>query len=261
MRNKKRTAGMPMGVQAGKQEQGQGSRREEAGHMGKTAVLVSGGILEEQFAKEWLEKEREKVLVGIDRGAEFLFHRQVMPDYVVGDLDSMDREIADYYQHAEGVILRRFHPVKDATDTEIAIRLCIELKCDTVYILGATGGRLDHFWGNVQSLAILLQAGVKGVILDSQNHISLLGKGEVCLKRQEAYGPYFSLFPLGEEPVTVDVKGAKYPLTGHRLSAYNSLCVSNTFEEDTVAIRSYGGTAVLMQTRDGKKDGNERGAQ
>lgn len=219
--------------------------------MGKTAVLVSGGVLEEQFVTKWLEKEKERVLIGVDRGAEFLFHRQVIPDYVVGDLDSMDREIADYYQKTEGVILRRFNPVKDATDTEIAIRLGIELKCDTVYLLGATGGRLDHFWGNVQSLAILLQAGVKGVILDSQNHISLLGSGETVLKKQEAYGPYFSLFPLGEEPVTVDVKGARYPLTGHRISPYDSLCVSNTFEEDTVMIRSYGGTTVLMQTRDG----------
>ena len=61
-------------------------------------------------------------------------------------------------------------------------------------ILGATGGRIDHLWANVQSLAIPFKAGVHAEILDSQNRIFLLGEGETHIKKSEAYGPYFSVF-------------------------------------------------------------------
>lgn len=215
--------------------------------------MISGGMIEENFVRDWLAREKRDVLIGIDRGAEFLYYEGILPDYVVGDFDSMAKPVKEYYCRQDKVSLHRFPPVKDATDTELALLLSMELECDTIYILGATGGRMDHFWGNVQSLSIPFKEGRRGIILDSQNHISLLGEEEVCLKKEEAFGTCFSLFPLGEDPVTVDVEGAKYPLVRHRLSAHNSLCVSNTFERDEVIIRNHGGIAVLMQTRDREK--------
>ena len=42
------------------------------------------------------------------------------------------------------------------------------------------------------------------------------------------------MFPLGEEVFGFSIKGAKYPLTNHTLIPYDSLCVSNQFQEDEV---------------------------
>ena len=87
---------------------------------------------------------------------------------------------------------------KDASDTEIALRLCLDLGRKNILILGATGNRIDHIWANVQCLKIGLDAGADVRIVDSRNRIRLLDR-EITLSKKEAYGPYFSVFPLEKE--------------------------------------------------------------
>lgn len=216
--------------------------------MNKKIVIVSGGELNEAFTLSVL-KQDTGCIIGVDRGMEFLYHHKIMPSYIVGDFDSVDKEIAEYYRKETDVPIREFNPVKDASDTEIAIRLAMALGCKEMIILGATGGRIDHLWANIQSLAIPFQAGVDAQILDPQNRIRLIGK-DTILKKEDAYGPFFSVFPLGAEVYHFNIEGAKYPLEDHTLSPYDSLCVSNQWKEDEVAIRFMNGIVILMETRD-----------
>ena len=204
--------------------------------MSKKIVIVSGGELEESFVLSELETLDSQFIIGVDKGMEFLYHHKILPSYIVGDFDSVDQKIGDYYRNETKVPIREFNPVKDASDTEIAIRLAMTLGASEIYILGATGGRIDHLWANVQTLTIPFKAGVDAVILDSQNKIRLIG-GDTVIRREDAYGPYFSIFPLGQEIYSLSIKGAKYPLHDHKLTPYDSLCVSNQFEEDEVKIR------------------------
>lgn len=99
---------------------------------------------------------------------------------------------------------------------------------------------------------IPFKAGIDAKIIDSQNLIRLIGDGETHLKKEEAFGPYFSVFPLGEEVFGFNIEGAKYPLRNHTLSPCNSLCVSNQIAEDVdeVVISFPAGNVILMQTRD-----------
>ncbi len=218
--------------------------------MSKRIVIVSGGKLEENVCLPILEGEKVGYIIGVDRGVEFLYHHQIMPDYIVGDFDSVKKEVVDYYRNETHVGIRGYNPVKDASDTEIAIRLAMTLGGTELLILGATGGRIDHLWANVQSLTIPYKAGIHAQILDSQNRISLLREGENHLKKSEAYGDYFSVFPLGEEVFGFNITGAKYPLSNHLLTPYNSLCVSNEIAEDEVVISFTAGIVILMETRD-----------
>ena len=96
---------------------------------------------------------------------------------------------------------------------------------------------------------IALDAGADARIIDRYNQIRLLDHG-ITLKKDEAFGPYFSVFPL-ELPVDdFNITGAKYPLKNHILKPYGSLCVSNEFQEDTVEISFAFGVVILMETRD-----------
>lgn len=218
--------------------------------MNKKIVIISGGELEEEFVLSILEKEENQYVIGVDKGMEFLYSHQILPNYIVGDFDSVKKEIGDYYRNETDVPIREFNPVKDASDTEIAIRLAMTLGAGEILILGATGGRIDHLWANVQSLTIPFKAGINAVIMDRQNKIRLIGGGETHLKKGETYGPYFSVFPLGEEVFAFNIKGAKYPLTNHTLIPYDSLCVSNQFQEDEVTISFLNGIVILMETKD-----------
>lgn len=218
--------------------------------MSKRIVIVSGGQLDEGLTCSILKEQEHECIIGVDKGMEFLYKHQVMPSYIVGDFDSVDEEIGNYYRNETNVPIREYNPVKDASDTEIAIRLAMALRCEELVILGATGGRIDHLWANVQSLYIPFKAGIDAVMMDAQNKIRLIGDGETHLKKGETYGPYFSVFPLGEEVYGFNISGAKYPLRDHTLTPYDSLCVSNQLEEDEVVISFPSGVVILMETRD-----------
>ena len=217
--------------------------------MSKRTVIVSVGMVEKDFALPILKSEDTEFIIGVDSGLKFLYDNEIKPDYIVGDFDSAPRSLVSYYREELNVPVREFNPVKDASDTEIALRLCIGLNRKEIWILGATGNRIDHMWANVQCLQIALDAGADARIVYSHNQIRLLDKG-ITLKREEAFGKYFSLFPL-ELPVDdLSITGAKYPLKDHFMKPDDSLCVSNEFAEDEVDISFAFGKVILMETRD-----------
>lgn len=216
--------------------------------MSKT-VIISGGVLDEGFVEKVLEKNEGASIIGVDRGVEYLYHHQIMPQYIVGDFDSIDSEIISYYRNETNVPIREYNPIKDATDTEIAIRLGITLGSREIIILGATGGRIDHLWANIQTLSVACRAGVDAYILDTRNKIRVIDK-PCILKKSEAYGPFLSVFTLDGEVFDFNLKGTKWPLVHHTLKPCDSLTVSNRFEKDEVEIDFSRGTLVVMETRD-----------
>lgn len=218
--------------------------------MSKRIVIISGGELDNEHVLSVLREDEFCYVIGVDKGMEFLYEHQITPNYIVGDFDSVNQEVADYYRNETSVPIREFNPVKDASDTEIAIRLAMTLGGEEILILGATGGRIDHLWANVQCLAIPFKQGIRARILDRQNSIRLIGGGKTILKKGETYGPYFSVFPLGQEVFHFTIKGARYPLKNHILTSYDSLCVSNRIEDEQVEIEFAEGIVILMETRD-----------
>ena len=220
--------------------------------MSKKAIVFSGGELDEELTVSILARQEDRCVIGVDKGMEFLYQHQFMPDYIVGDFDSVREEIRDYYKNEAHVPVREYNPVKDASDTEMAIRLAMTLGSKDITILGATGGRIDHLWANVQSLMIPFKAGIEAKIVDRQNMITIIGGGETHIRKSEAFGPYFSVFPLGEEIFGFNISGAKYPLKNHILRPYDSLCVSNQIADDSdKAVISFAkGHVILMETRD-----------
>ena len=174
-------------------------------------LIITGGMIEADFALSFIREWKPDYILGVDKGLQFCYEYDIRPDYIVGDFDSVPRKLVEYYREELDVPVREFNPVKDASDTEIALRLCLGLNRKKIVILGATGNRIDHLWANVQCLQIALEAGADACIMDAHNKIRLLDK-TVTLKKEEAFGPYFSLFPL-EQPVDAfNITGAKLSL-------------------------------------------------
>lgn len=216
--------------------------------MSKT-VIISGGTLSEGFAEKILKENEGACIIGVDRGVNYLYKHEITPQYIVGDFDSIDSEIIEYYRNETNVPVREYNPIKDASDTEIAIRLAITLGSSEIVILGATGGRVDHLWANIQTLAVACKARISAFILDEKDKIWVTDQ-PCTLKKSEAYGPYLSIFPLDGEVFDFNLTGTKWPLIHHTLKPYDSLTVSNRFESDTVRIDFPDGMLVIMQTRD-----------
>lgn len=61
--------------------------------MNKKIVIISGGELEEEFVLSILEKEENQYVIGVDKGMEFLYSHQILPNYIVGDFDSVKKRL------------------------------------------------------------------------------------------------------------------------------------------------------------------------
>lgn len=214
-------------------------------------MIISGGAIDEAFSLQMLENIKPEYVIAVDGGLSFLYDHQIMPTHIVGDFDSVAEPIIEYYRQETNVPIRAYNPVKDATDTEIAVRLAIELGVEKLWILGATGTRLDHVMANIQVLKIAHDHGVKAYIMDAYNRISLVEK-EVRLLKKDSFGTHFSLFPFGGIVEDISIEGAKYPLAHYRLCPYDSRCVSNEFLEQEVNITFPEGMIILMETKDRK---------
>ena len=77
--------------------------------MSKRTVIVSGGMLEEDFVLPILKSEETEFIIGVDRGLVFLYEHGIKPDYIVGDFDSAPNEVVTYYREETKVPIREFN--------------------------------------------------------------------------------------------------------------------------------------------------------
>ena len=54
------------------------------------ALIISGGTIEEEFAAEYIRKQKFDYVIAADRGLEFCDRQNLKVDHIVGDFDSID---------------------------------------------------------------------------------------------------------------------------------------------------------------------------
>lgn len=211
-------------------------------------ILVCGGEIEDSFALSVFDRIRPDCIIGIDRGLEFCYKYNIVPNYILGDFDSISPKILSFYEGGE-IPVKRFQPEKDATDTRIGLELAMKLGSQKIFLLGATGGRLDHYMANVKSLLIPMEQGVQAWILDSQNAITVLDQG-TRLKKDRQFGKYVSFFTMGDRVEGVTLTGFKYPLKDHTLVNSDEIGVSNEIQEDSAEITFRSGVVLMIMSKD-----------
>ena len=211
-------------------------------------VLICGGEIEDSFALSFLDRIKPEYIIGIDRGLEFCYKYNIVPQYILGDFDSISPEVLRYYE-SRYIPLERYKPEKDATDTRIGLELALKLKSRKIFLLGATGGRLDHFMANLKSLLSPLEQGCQPWILDSQNAITLLDRGTKITKDQQ-FVKYISFFSMGDRVEGVTLKGFKYPLEDYTLLNSEEIGVSNELEDETGEITFRSGVVLMIMSKD-----------
>ncbi len=176
---------------------------------------------------------------GQNRAREF----GLQPDCVIGDFDSTTLN-EDF-----DCLYITYPAEKDLTDTEAALTHALEKGCRNVILLGGMGGRLDHTMGNIGLLDKYYSSFDHMEFIDGKNRMELLRDSDRTLKRDVRY-KYFGLVSLNAEASGIDIRGAKYELTGASLERASTLGVSNEFSEDTVTIRVQNGTLLIVRSAD-----------
>ena len=190
----------------------------------------------------------QNVIAG-DRGLEALYQLKIIPNHVVGDFDSVSPEILEFYKKQPKIIFHTYNAEKDNTDTDIALKLAIQMKSSEITILGALGKRMDHAIANIHILKDALGANIPCQILDEHNRIYLVNT-EKTLEKDKVYGKYISLIPLTSTVEGLTLKGFKYPLNKYNLPIGTSLGISNEIIEDIAHIEMEKGILIVIESKD-----------
>ena len=215
----------------------------------KTAVIISGGSLDPDFALAFLREEKPELLIGADRGICFLKEKGIHPTHIVGDFDSASGEALEYFKQFPEIPIRTFNPVKDFTDTAIAMELAMEEGADRIYILGGTGTRLDHVVANIKLLSHALERKKECILMDAHNRIRLIDQ-PLTIEKKKQYGKYVSLFAFGGQVKGLTLRGFFYPLTEYDMEAENPLGVNNEITAENGEISFSSGKLLVMESKD-----------
>lgn len=218
-------------------------------------LILTGGQLEENFLKQYLEEQKEafSFIICADRGLEAADKVGLKVDGIVGDFDSLkQKELLKKYQAMETKVeIRSFVPEKDWTDTHLAIDFALEKNPKEIVILGATGTRVDHLLGNLNLLMMPAKKQIPAYIIDPWNKIYLLyGETEYVIRKEKAYGRYVSVIPFTPMAEHVTLEGFKYPLRDVTMTMGNSLGISNEIVDKTAKIKLNSGYLLIIESDD-----------
>lgn len=230
--------------------------------LGRT-LLFSGGTTDVSFAADYLEGQSFDTVVCADSGLDAAFRLNMPVDYFMGDFDSVSPEILERYRSHSGTDSSwaewiQYPKEKDATDTHMVIDWIVEKGAEEIVILGATGGRLDHFLANLNLLLIPLKRDIQACIIDPQNKIYLIDRNLV-IKRKDVFGTYISLQPLTSEVTGITLRGFCYPLEDFTMTIGSSRGISNELAEGVAEaeVRMREGVLVVIESRDEQTNRNE----
>ena len=145
----------------------------------------------------------------------------------------------------------RFMPEKDETDMELALNWTLKQRPEKIRIFGATGGRIDHTFGNVQLLiqAIQNEIRVDVEIIDQQNIIFVKKPGEYKIEKMDDK-KYVSFIPISNDVKGLTLKGFKYPLNDRHIQVGSTLCISNEIVNDCGTFSFSEGILLIVRSTD-----------
>lgn len=209
------------------------------------AIIIANGSIEN--TKIISENMRtEDIIICCDGGTRYAYKENIIPEYIIGDLDSSDKNIIEFYKN-KNVEFKKFPTKKDNTDMELCIDFAISLKVSEILIFGALGTRFDHSLANVNVLIHALEKNVSAKIIDEYNEIEVINKKtEVCGKQ----GDLVSLIPISSEVLGVSTIGLEYPLNNFTMKIGSALGVSNVMLAERATIDLESGYLSLIKARD-----------
>lgn len=205
------------------------------------AIVVANGELntppdlEQRLAKAGL-------IVAADGGAAHCRALDILPQLVIGDLDSLEPATRAEYE-AQGVRILQ-HPVeKDQTDLELSLLFAKEAGAQEIQVLGGLGHRWDHSFANLL-LGVHPQFASQDILFLNGGTRLFVIRGQASLDAR--LGERVSLLPLGGDVLGVRTRGLQFPLTGETLAFGSSRGVSNVIVAEPAEVEAAHGILLCV---------------
>lgn len=208
------------------------------------AIIIAGGQTEGQGWQRWVRES--DWIIGADGGAARALAWGLLPDLVIGDMDSLP-ERARSILVAEGCRFIEHPRAKDETDLELALLYAVQEGAQEIVVLGALGGRLDHTLANLLLLALPSLAGISVRIAEG-NQQALLARSGETVELVGTPGDLVSLVPLGGDACGVTTRGLEWALEEDTLRFGSSRGVSNEMTSGRAGIQVGEGLLLVVHS-------------
>jgi thiamine pyrophosphokinase len=211
--------------------------------MERAIVFINGQLKgEASFYHQFITSE--DFIACADGGANYTYQLGLLPDLIVGDLDSLTEDRITYYKN-QGVKFDRYPVEKDKTDTQLLLEQLIKTGYQEIIVFAALGNRLDHALGNIYLLEELARPEVAVKFISPEEQIELITE-ERIVKGEE--GKKLSLLPLTREVTGVKLTGVKYELQDGSFHRGDTLGMSNVVTANKAKIKLETGKLLMILT-------------
>ncbi len=205
--------------------------------MNKIIFIISGGVVNDpQSLYEEIRGIDSSVIICADGAAQILKMFDITPDFIVGDMDSIDENTLRYFE-TKGSGIIRYPGDKDETDTQLALEYAFGMNPDEIRIFGALGGRVDHMLANISLLVMCAKRGVDAKIVDKDCELFVIDRSCVIDGRE---GETVSLIPISSDVRGITLEGFRYPLSNGLMKIGRPYGVSNRLigTRGTISVKS-----------------------
>ncbi len=183
----------------------------------KRGFLILNGV---KFTREVLQYywQSGDLIVAADGGGWWLKKNNLVPDYLVGDFDSLPLEVVEYFKK-QGSKVEYYAAKKDHTDGYLGLQWLINQGVESIYVLGGMGNRLDQLMGFLD----LIPNYQIPIYYLTENSTATVLRGEYIITSDVPVG--FSLILLDDSIITLE--GVEYPLNYCKIKKGSDLTISN----------------------------------
>ena len=179
-----------------------------------------------------IELAKDKLIVAADAGADRLLKYNIIPDIVIGDLDSISNKTST---KLEEWIFSNKNIQK--TDLEKAVDYAFEKGATEIQIVGWSGGRIDH------TLAALgLAFNPKISLIDELFTVEVVTDSKIIKGLENTL---FSLVAMPEARVSID--GARWELQHEKLKMGGRGIHNEIGSSGEVTIECHSGNLLVIQ--------------
>ena len=203
--------------------------------------MLANGQAPTKSVFNYLFAKGYETLICADGGANSAARIGLTPDFVIGDLDSIDEDVLALFQNLSNTEVIQITRQND-TDVEKALKHAIKMKFKEALLLGATGDRLDHTFCNL-GISLKFDDKIKVKILHQKSLLAVY-EDEVTLKTTP--DEIVSLYAIGED-TRITTQGLKYPLKDAPLPFGKKESTSNVAVGEEVHLKIENGKIFVIR--------------
>jgi thiamine pyrophosphokinase len=191
-------------------------------------------------------------IICVDGGTNHAHRMGLLPNLIIGDLDSIDPMVLHDYEN-KGVSIKKYPRDKEASDLELAIQEALTYEPSELWCFCTWGGRPDHALTNINVLGHYAAKGLKISIFDESWLAQYVTK-DYPAKFSGQVQDTLSLIPLTPTVEGVQLTGTRWPLDNATLEWGKSLTLSNEFAQPDVTVVVSEGLLIAFHIKDDQRD-------